>query len=264
VFAMVIGDGMKWDRLGVGNPDVKRTEYVAAYVSLAARQNVLRLLKGPGANGGGNICNGTPDGTSGDKPYTCDGAHIDAIATAHCSIAANGKPQMDLTTFRAGSYANIPSGPCGAKCPAECACDDANHCVPSWLGASTDAGSAADAAAGGAGGAASGGSGGTSNGGASAGGGGRPASAGGSTGSGTSSGGNPAPGSGGTGGSSSTSSSGGKGDAPDAARSAPGTASEHSSCGCRLGAGPDSRTPMSAMAAMLLASLLANRRRTRS
>jgi hypothetical protein len=133
MFALISGDGVKWDRLGVPNPDVKRTEYVVAYMSLSTRKNVLDILKGPGASGGGNICNGTPDGTEGDKPYTCDAGHLDAIATAHCSIAANGKPNADLTTFRGGAYTGIKSGPCGDECPSECGCDEQQHCVPSWL-----------------------------------------------------------------------------------------------------------------------------------
>jgi hypothetical protein len=134
LFALVSGDGLSWDGLGVPNPDVKRSEYVAAYMSLAAEQPVLKLLQGPGANGGGNICNDTPDGITGDAPYTCSEAHIDTIATAHCSIAANGKPHADLTALQSGNYTNIPSGPCGSACPSECACEAAtNHCVPPWL-----------------------------------------------------------------------------------------------------------------------------------
>jgi hypothetical protein len=134
MFAMQSGDGVKWDNLGVPNPSVKRSEYVVAYMSLAVGQSVLKTLQGPGANGGGNICNNTPDGTPSDTPYTCSQANIDAIATAHCAIIANGKKAADLTTFRGGTYATIPSGPCGATCPAECACDNANHCVAPWLG----------------------------------------------------------------------------------------------------------------------------------
>ena len=114
MFAMVTADGMKWDSLGVPNPDVKRSEYVVAYMSLAAGQSVLKTLQGPGANGGGNICNNTPDGTAGDKPYTCSQANVDAIATAHCAAIANGKKTADMTALRGGNYANVPSGPCGA------------------------------------------------------------------------------------------------------------------------------------------------------
>jgi hypothetical protein len=133
MFALQTGDGVKWDNLGVPNPDVKRSEYVVAYMSLAAGQSVLKTLQGPGANGGGGICNGTPDGTAGDAPYTCSGADVDAIATAHCAVAANGQKAADLTALRSGAYANVPSGSCGASCPAECACDGASHCVAPWL-----------------------------------------------------------------------------------------------------------------------------------
>ena len=134
MFAMQTADGVKWDNLGVPNPDVKRSEYVAAYMSLAAGQSVLKTLQGPGANGGGNICNGTPDGTAADKPYTCASANVDAIATAHCAANANGKKAADMTALRGGNYANVPSGPCGATCPSECACDGQSHCVAPWLG----------------------------------------------------------------------------------------------------------------------------------
>ncbi|HET6338448.1 MAG TPA: hypothetical protein VFG30_34745, partial [Polyangiales bacterium] len=160
MFKLQSADGVRWDNLGVPNPDVKRSEYVVAYMSLAARQNVLSILQGPGANGGGAICNNTPDGTANDKPYTCDAVHIETIATAHCAIAANGKPQADLMKLKGGNYTNIPSGPCGATCPVECGCDASDHCVASWLGANGAAGAggqggsggrAANAGAGGAG-----------------------------------------------------------------------------------------------------------------
>jgi hypothetical protein len=153
MFALQSGDGVKWDGLGVPNPDVKRTEYVVAYMSLAARQNVLSILKGPGANGGGGICAGVADGTAGDDPYVCDSDRVEAIANAHCALAANGKPSADLMSLRRGNYADVPPGPCGAACPEECACDEQDHCVASWLGktgdaGAADAGSALDAATG--------------------------------------------------------------------------------------------------------------------
>jgi MYXO-CTERM domain-containing protein len=134
MFAMVTGDGIRWDGLGVPNPDVKRSEYVVAYMGLAAGQSVLKTLQGPGANGGGNICNGTPDGTASDKPYTCSQANVDAIATAHCAANANGKKTADMQALRSGNYMNVPAGPCGATCPGECACDGQSHCVAAWLG----------------------------------------------------------------------------------------------------------------------------------
>jgi len=149
MFKLQSADGVRWDNLGVPNPDVKRSEYVVAYMSLAARQNVLSILQGPGANGGGAICNNTPDGTANDKPYTCDAVHIETIATAHCAIAANGKPQADLMKLKGGNYTNIPSGPCGATCPVECGCDASDHCVASWLGANGAAGAGGQGGSGG-------------------------------------------------------------------------------------------------------------------
>jgi hypothetical protein len=148
MFSLVTADGVRWDGLGVPNPDVKRSEYVVAYMSLAAGQSVLKTLQGPGPNGGGNICNGTPDGTASDKPYTCTEANVDAIATAHCAANANGKRTADMQALRGGSYANVPSGPCGATCPSECACDGQSHCVAPWLGTkpATDGGAPSGAA----------------------------------------------------------------------------------------------------------------------
>jgi MYXO-CTERM domain-containing protein len=142
LFALQKGDGVTWDNLGVPNPDVKRSEYVVAYMSLAAGKSLLTLVQGPGASGGGNICNGTQDAQK-DPTYVCDQAHVDAIATAHCSIAANGSPPADLKSLRAGNYDAVPGGPCGSTCPIECACDSAGDCVAPWLGiaAATDAGS---------------------------------------------------------------------------------------------------------------------------
>ena len=159
MFALISADGVRWDRLGVPNPDVKRSEYVVAYMSLAARQSVLSTLQGPGPNGGGEICNGTDD-QAGDEPYVCSQQHVDQLASAHCAIAANGAPQQALSQLRAGTYESIASGPCGASCPAECGCDAANHCVAPWLATPAvdgDAGSGGEAGASAMGGAPSGG-----------------------------------------------------------------------------------------------------------
>jgi hypothetical protein len=150
MFSMQTADGIKWDNLGVANPDVKRSEYVVAYMSLATGQSVLKTLQGPSANAGGKICNGTPDGTPTDAPYTCSDTTVNAIATAHCAANANGKKAADMQALRSGNYANVASGPCGSTCPSECACDGQNHCVAVWLGAkpATDAGVPATGAAG--------------------------------------------------------------------------------------------------------------------
>jgi hypothetical protein len=249
LFSMQSGDGVKWDNLGVPNPDVKRSEYVVAYMSLATGKSVLSLLQGPGANGGGKICNGTQDPTN-DATYTCSEAHIDSIATAHCSIAANNKPSADLTALRSGNYGNIPSGPCGATCPSECACDSANHCVAPWLGTTSGGGGAGTgggssmAGAGGASTSGGGGNGMTSNGGAGTSGG-ATANAGA-----TSTSGGATLGSGGALGTAGTSSSAGSG---EVAGSSDGSTSDSKGCSCR--AAGQSRNH--SLAGLLLASAFA-------
>jgi hypothetical protein len=206
-------------------------------------------VQGPGANGGGKICNGTQDATN-DATYTCSEAHIDSIATAHCSIAANNKPSADLTALRSGNYANIPSGPCGATCPSECACDSSNHCVAPWLGTASGGSGGASSGGGsgvaGAGGASNsgGGNGVTSNGGTGTSGG-ATASAGA-----TSTSGGATPSCGGALGTAGTSSSAGSG---DVAGSSDGSTNDSKGCSCR--AAGQSRNH--SLAGLLLASAFA-------
>ncbi len=134
VFGFVKGDAMSWDNLGVANPDKKRSEYVAAYLSLGAGKSILPILQGA------KVCNGMSDGVSGDPTYTCQEASIDAIATAHCSIAAaaaQGKNEAaNRAAVKSGNYAAVVvHGACGAGCPAECGCKTTqNLCVAPWLG----------------------------------------------------------------------------------------------------------------------------------
>ena len=256
MFALLGGDGVKWDSLGVPNPDVKRSEYVTAYMSLATGKSVLTTLQGPGANSGGKICNNTPDGTASDAPYTCSSAHVDAIASAHCSIAANNKPAADLTKLRGGNY-DVASGPCGATCPSECACDANKHCVAAWLGTPPTTGN------GGSGGM----TGGVSNGGMSAGG----ASSGGASNGGTSAGGAPNAGATSGGNASSgapaggaTTGTGGSAGSGVAGANSPGNSGagagatdagsdSNSGCSCRTAGNSQRQAPL---AGLLLASLL--------
>ena len=158
VFSYVLGDGINWDDVATNgaNPDERRSEYVAAYLSLGAGHSVLPILQTPPSGYSTTtswaVCNGQWDGVSGDPnpSYTCSEANIDAIATAHCAIAANGKPAADLSALQAGNYAAVKSGPCGATCPSECGCNTAtNECVAPWLGDAppSDAGAAADGSA---------------------------------------------------------------------------------------------------------------------
>jgi hypothetical protein len=129
------GDKIGWDNLGVPNPDQKRSEYVLAYMSLAAGQNLLPMAQMA------TICNNVPDGTAGDATYTCQKSNVDAIATAHCSIKANGSPSADLASLDTGNYAAVKSGPCSAACTDECGCKTASkECVPLWLSDGDDGG----------------------------------------------------------------------------------------------------------------------------
>lgn len=280
MFALQTADGVKWDNLGVPNPDVKRSEYVVAYMSLAAGQSVLKTLQGPGPNGGGNICNGTPDGTPTDKPYTCSQANVDAIATAHCAANANGKRAADMQALRGGNYANVPSAACGAGCPSECGCDAQNHCVAPWLGAkvttdagavdapvTTDAGSVKDAGGGTGAGGSSGGAGttGSSTGVAGGGGAGSVGAAGEGT-NGSSSGGSG--GSGGSGdavGAAGSSGAAGVGSGAGGSGSVPIMTGESggSGCACAIGAGNDSIGAWLASSVLVLGIAIARRRRAR-
>jgi len=113
--------------------DERAMEYVVAYLSLVAKRPLLKAFQGSGDNSGAGFCNNTPD-SSGQAPFTCSEVNIDAIATAHCSNAANGEPEADVRHLRLGSYSEVGSGPCGSTCPSECSCDTANHCVAYWLG----------------------------------------------------------------------------------------------------------------------------------
>jgi hypothetical protein len=243
---------VKWDNLGVKNPDVKRSEYVVAYMSLALGKSALTLLQGPGDNGGGKICNNTPDGTPSDAPYTCSQPNIDIIATAHCSIAANNKPAADLTALKSGKYDAVPSGPCGASCPSECACDATQHCVAPWLGKPVGGGGTGGAGSVN-GGATSGGTAtsGAPNGGAST-----------TGGAGNMSG---APGT--TAGTSTTGGALGSAGTTSAATTSAGTgngsADDTSGCSCRLASGSNGRGALAALSAAALAGAMFGRRRRR-
>jgi hypothetical protein len=142
IFSYVQGDALSWDNVATNgaNPDERRSEYVAAYLSLGAGESVLPIMQTPstgyGASTSWPVCNGKWDGVNGDPnpSYTCSETNIDAIATAHCSIAANGKPAADLKALQSGDYASVKSGPCGSACPSECGCKSStNDCVAPWL-----------------------------------------------------------------------------------------------------------------------------------
>lgn len=81
MFHLVAADGLQWDHLGVPNSDPKRTEHVMAYLALSARQSVTSIMQAA------HVGDGTPNG-AGDPGYVVSQPNIDAIATAHCAIAA--------------------------------------------------------------------------------------------------------------------------------------------------------------------------------
>jgi hypothetical protein len=155
IFSYVQGDGISWDNVATNraNPDQRRSEYVAAYLSLGGGGSVLPIMQTPSPGYAAArtfpVCAGKWDGVMGDPnpSYTCSEANIDAIATAHCSIAANGKPAADLKALQSGNFGAVPPGPCGATCPGECGCKSStNHCVAPWLAdMPVDAGARADA-----------------------------------------------------------------------------------------------------------------------
>jgi MYXO-CTERM domain-containing protein len=250
IFSYVQGDALNWNNLALNgaNPDERRSEYVAAYLSLGAGQSVLPIMQTPSAGYSSTtswpVCDGAWDGVSGDPnpSYTCSEANIDAIATAHCAIAANGKPAADLASLQAGNYAAVKSGPCGATCPSECGCKTAtNECVAPWLGDATtkDAGGGAEGGTGDGGGSGSG-----SGGGGSSGGGLGLSDDGGTSGSG-----------GGSGGSTAAGGDAGNGESPGGSAS--------SGCGCMTvgSSGGSSRVPGLFVGAALAVLVFVRRRR---
>jgi hypothetical protein len=136
VFSFVEGDKLSWEDLGVPNPDPKRTEYVMAYLSLGAGKPVTSIMQAA------HVGDGQASG-AGDPGYVVSQDNIDAIATAHCSIAAaeaQGRNEAaDKTALKSGNYTAVAAkGQCGTGCPAECGCQSSTSlCVAPWLGDQT-------------------------------------------------------------------------------------------------------------------------------
>jgi len=131
-FALVRGDGLKWDTVSPGNPSSLRTEYVIAYLQLGFRTaSDLTQSSFVAAGVGGP--------TQQDAPYPVSAANVGDIADAHCSIAAakaqGANVSSQLNNLRHGSFKNAKhaSGTCGTWCPGECGCkSSANQCVAKW------------------------------------------------------------------------------------------------------------------------------------
>jgi MYXO-CTERM domain-containing protein len=160
IFSYVQGDKINWDNVANNgaNPDERRTEYVIAYLSLGPGISLLPTVQKA------NVANGTDDGAmQNDPPYTAQQANVDAIATAHCSIAAakaqGSDVSADLQALQAGNYGAVKAqGKCGSGCPAECGCKmSANLCVAPWLGDGAMHGADMGAGVGGGGGGGTGG-----------------------------------------------------------------------------------------------------------
>jgi MYXO-CTERM domain-containing protein len=283
IFGLIQADKLSWDSVATNgaNPDERRSEYVAAYLSLGAGQSVLPIMQTPGPGYASGdvwpVCAGHWDGSPGDPgdpaaspattSYTCSEANIDAIATAHCSIAAAAAAGTDETAdkkaFTSGDFAGVKAaGKCGGGCPTECGCKTSTGlCVAPWLAdALADGGAGTPGSSGGGGDAGAGSSGGSSSGGVS-GSGSSSGSAGSSSGGATSSGGGTGSGSGGASGSGSSSGNGAG--ASSGTGTSPGTPGASSGCGCRsVGGGADGRSSaLLAFSAFLGLALLRVRRR---
>lgn len=174
IFGYVEEDALDWNDVATNgaNPDERRSEYVAAYLSLGAGQSVLPILQdastGYASSATWPVCAGKWDGVSGDPnpSYVCLESNIDAIATAHCSIAANGRPAADLSLLEAGNFSSVRAGPCGETCPGECACDSTTgKCVAPWTASSGSSSSGSSSSSSGASSGSSSGSSGSSSGG---------------------------------------------------------------------------------------------------
>jgi len=83
------GDKIMWDNLGVANPSQKRSEYVLAYMSLAAGQNLLPMAQMA------TICNNVPDGTAGDA--ACISSKLRWLRRCWFSASANVTPSDQMS-----------------------------------------------------------------------------------------------------------------------------------------------------------------------
>ncbi|MGE0325765.1 MAG: MYXO-CTERM sorting domain-containing protein [Polyangiaceae bacterium] len=247
-FGLIQGDGLHWTDLRdppgydtrndcvSGNPSQLLGEYVTAYLSIPAREDLTQQMTDAGVGQVvDNLC----------PAYSLSSQNVGDIADAHCAIGAAKAAGVDvgpaLGELRRGNFAgaDVQGYTCSQHCPTECACDSqSGRCVAPWRGDSPPAGT--------------GGTGGASN-------------SGGFGGEGA------APGSGGTGAESTGGSqtSGGSGGTTNAGGSAgaghfmPVTSgSDDSSCSCRVPGGKRS-AHHGALWLVLGALLIGTRRRTR-
>jgi len=161
-FELVRGDHLSWFDLRdppafteqtpfvSGNPSVLLSNYVGAYLSLGAGEDVTARLLAAGVGA-------RPENWEGEWQSTAPSSDVvTAIANAHCAIAAADAAGTDVTAARealirgdhAGAQVAAVSD-CAQHCPGECACDAAGACVAPWTvdpppPGPVDAGSAGD------------------------------------------------------------------------------------------------------------------------
>lgn len=145
-----------------GNPSELLADYVIAYMSLGHGVNLTNkaILYGVGHHPemfvGGVLVNcwrikGGCDPADGNveaywQDYTPNSVKVDAIADAHCRLAAadaqgaggtalgTAYDNLQKGNFTLATVAGFP-GVCGAGCPSECGCNHTtNRCVAPWNG----------------------------------------------------------------------------------------------------------------------------------
>lgn len=145
------GDGMQWTNLRdppnyntqttfvSGNPSALLADYVTAYLSLSAAQDVTAQVSAAGV---GQQPPSWPSGTP-FTPYTVDGTQVGLIADAHCAVNAaraqgSANNSRALQLLQIGNYQgalNAVAGgySCGNGCPTtECGCSSSNTCVAAF------------------------------------------------------------------------------------------------------------------------------------
>jgi len=146
-FDLIQKDGLKWFDLRdppmyreqtefiSGNPSAMLANYVTAYLSLGAGEDVTaRLLAA-------DVGTRPPNWDHEWQDARPSSAAMTAIANAHCSIAAAAAAGTNVAAARAalkkGDHVRAqlaPTSDCATQCPSHCACTkDTNACVAPWV-----------------------------------------------------------------------------------------------------------------------------------
>jgi MYXO-CTERM domain-containing protein len=146
-FELIQDDGLKWDglrdppdfqdqtRFVSGNPSALLSNYVTAYLSLGAGENLTGKFveKTVGAQ--------PPNWNEAWTDTTPTNEAVTSIASAHCAIAAAEAAGDDVGAARErlqrGDHEGAQlaaTGDCAQNCPSECACKTGSQeCVPPWV-----------------------------------------------------------------------------------------------------------------------------------